>query len=97
MSRLARNGTVEHVSRNQFHRREREQGNIHFPCSADHEQDWQPYPVDPYTLATSDTSNITSFVWNNEEVSPRHYPLDPILPIGEPNYNSLEYVPTSTF
>ena len=25
------------------------QGNIHFPCSADHEQDWQPYPVDPYS------------------------------------------------
>ena len=20
---------------------------IHFPCSADHEQDWQPFPVDP--------------------------------------------------
>ena len=19
-----------------------------FPCSGDHEQDWQPYPVDPY-------------------------------------------------
>ena len=30
-------------------RRERGQGNIHFPCSADHEQDWQPYPVDPYS------------------------------------------------
>ena len=22
---------------------------IHFTCSADHNQDWQPYPVDPYT------------------------------------------------
>ena len=22
---------------------------IFFPCSADHEQDWQPYPVDPYS------------------------------------------------
>ena len=21
---------------------------IFIPCSADHEQDWQPYPVDPY-------------------------------------------------
>ena len=31
-----------------FLRRERGQGNIHFPCSADHVQDWQPYPVDPY-------------------------------------------------
>ena len=30
-------------------RRERGQGNIHFPCSADHVQGWQPYPVDPYS------------------------------------------------
>ena len=29
-------------------RRERGQGNIDFFCSADHEQDWQPYPFDPY-------------------------------------------------
>ena len=28
--------------------RERGQGRINFPCSADHEQDWQPYPVGPY-------------------------------------------------
>ena len=34
-------------------RRDRRQGNVHFPCSADHEQDWQPYPVDPYA-ATCD-------------------------------------------
>ena len=25
------------------------QENVHFLCSADHEQDWQPYPVDPYS------------------------------------------------
>ena len=39
------------VSRDQILRREREQKyepNI-FPCSADHEQDWQPRPVDPYS------------------------------------------------
>ena len=24
-------------------------GNINFPCSADHVQDWQPNPVDPYS------------------------------------------------
>ena len=24
-------------------------GKFHFPCSADHVQDWQPYPVDPYS------------------------------------------------
>ena len=22
---------------------------LYFPCSADHEQNWQPYPVDPYS------------------------------------------------
>ena len=52
MSRLTRDGTAEPVSRDQIFRRERGQGNIRFPCSADHEQDWQPYPVDSYTLAT---------------------------------------------
>ena len=29
--------------------RERGKGNIRFPCSADHKQDWQHYPVDPYS------------------------------------------------
>ena len=29
------------------------QCNIPFSCSADHEQDWEPYPVDPYS-ATCD-------------------------------------------
>ena len=48
MSRLTRDGTAETVSRDHILRRERGQGNIHFPCSADHEQDWQPFPVDPY-------------------------------------------------
>ena len=43
-------GTAKPVSRDQILRREREQGNIHFfPCSANHEQDWQPYPVDPHS------------------------------------------------
>ena len=48
MSRLTRDGTAEPVSRDQILRRERGQGNIIFPCSVDHEQDWQPYPVDTY-------------------------------------------------
>ena len=50
MSRLARDRTAEPVSRDQILRPEREQGSIciNFPCSADHVQDWQPYPVDPY-------------------------------------------------
>ena len=49
MSRLTRDGTVEPVSRDQILRRERGQVNTNFPCSADHEQDWQPYPLDPYS------------------------------------------------
>ena len=48
MSRLTRDGAAESVSRDQNLRRERGQGDI-FPCSADHEQDWQPYPVDSYS------------------------------------------------
>ena len=49
MSRLTRDGTAEPVSRDQILRHARGQGDIHFPCSADHDQDWQPYPVDPYS------------------------------------------------
>ena len=49
MSRLTRDGTAEPVSRDQILRRERGQENINVPCSADHVQDWQPYPVDPYS------------------------------------------------
>ena len=47
-------GTAEPVSRDQFLRRERGQGNIHFSCSADHEQDWQLYLVDPYSCYVCD-------------------------------------------
>ena len=47
--RLARDGTAEPVSRDQILWHERGQGNIHFSCSADDVQDWQPYPVDPYS------------------------------------------------
>ena len=46
MNRLTWDGTAEPVSRDHVLRRERGQRNIHFfPCSADYEQDWQPYPV----------------------------------------------------
>ena len=55
MSRLARDGTAEEpVSRDQILRYVRGQGNIHFPCLADHEQDRQPYPVDPYSAIMCD-------------------------------------------
>ena len=54
MNRPRRDGTAEPVSRDQILRRARGQGNIHFPFSADHEQDWQPYPVDPYSAICDD-------------------------------------------
>ena len=64
MSRLTRDGTAEPVSRDQILRRECGQGNnINFPCSADHEQDWQPYPVDPYScynVMTTHTNRINT-------------------------------------
>ena len=34
---------------------------IHFPCSADHEQDWQPYPVDPSLVICDDHTYIHTF------------------------------------
>ena len=36
-------GTAVPASRDQILRRERGQRNIHFPCSADHKQDWLPH------------------------------------------------------
>ena len=57
-SRLTRDGTAETVSRDQILRHERGQGNIHFPCSADHVQDWQPYPVGPYSCYMCDHTYI---------------------------------------
>ena len=33
---------------------ERGQGNTHFSCSANHVQDWQTYPVDPYSCYMCD-------------------------------------------
>ena len=60
MSRLTRDGTAEPVSRDQILRHARGQGNI-FPCSADHEQDWQPYPVDPYSAICDDHTYIHTY------------------------------------
>ena len=37
---------------------ERGQGNIRFPCSADHKQDWQPYSIDPYSCFMCDHTYI---------------------------------------
>ena len=66
--RLTRDGTAELVLRDQIQRRERGEENIRFLCSVDHQQDWQPYPVDltlakyyDHTYMVIDTSpNITN-------------------------------------
>ena len=62
MSRLTWDGTAEPVSRDQVLRHARGQGNVHFPCSADHEQDWQPYPVDPYSAICDDHTYIHTYI-----------------------------------
>ena len=62
MSRLTRNGTAGPVSRDQILRHAQGQGNIHFPSSSDHEQDWQPYPVDPYSAICDDHTYINTYI-----------------------------------
>ena len=47
-------GTSLRVHLGYFLRHERGQGNIHFSCLADHVQDWQSYPVDPYSYYMCD-------------------------------------------
>ena len=61
MSRLTRDGTAEPVSRDQILRRERGQGDSDVPCSADHEQDCQPYPVNPYSCYMCDHIYMSQF------------------------------------
>ena len=68
MSRLTWDGTAEPVSRDQILRRERGQGKFRFPSSVDHEQDWQPSPVDPYSAESADHT----FTLFDEEISYRH-------------------------
>ena len=60
MSRLTRDGIAEPVLRDQILRHERGQGNVYFPCSAAHEQDWQPYSVGPYSCYMCDHTYILS-------------------------------------
>ena len=57
---LTRDGKADPVLWDQFLRQKREQENIHFPCSADHEEDWQPYPVDLYSAIYYDHTHIHS-------------------------------------
>ena len=70
MSRLTRDGTAEPVSRDQILRHARGQGNVHFSCSADHEQDWQPYPVDPYSAICDDHTYIHTYCQESAGIGP---------------------------
>ena len=54
---------VELVSRDQILMRKRGQRTIHFPSSADHEQDWQPYPVDPYFAICNDYTYMHIYIY----------------------------------
>ena len=75
MSRLARDRTAEPVSRDQRLRHERGQGNIRFACSADHKQDWQPCPVDPYSCHMCDHTyrRLRLQVWADSQNPDREY------------------------
>ena len=69
MSRLTQDGTAKPVSRDQILRRERGQGNLQFPWSADHEQDWQPYPVDPHSAICNDHTYLhTTYIRDGESL-----------------------------
>ena len=55
MSGLTRDRTAEPNSREDKNiRREQGQGKFRFPCSAEYEQDWQPYPVDTQSAESHD-------------------------------------------
>ena len=60
---MTRDGTAEPVLQAQILRREREHGKTHVPCSADHEQDWQPYPVDTYSATSGDQTYSFDPTW----------------------------------
>ena len=51
MSRLTRDGPGANEDRKKNN----------FPCSADHEQEWQPYPVDPYSVRCGDNTYMHTY------------------------------------
>ena len=57
---MTRDETVEPNSRDQTLRRERGQGKFDFPCSADHEQDWQSYAVGAQSAESDDHTHTHS-------------------------------------
>ena len=85
MSRLTRDGTAEPVSRDQVLRHAQGQGNVHFPCSADHEQDGQPYPVDPYSAICDDHTYIHTYMRPIDDVA---YELSTLVELIIPSCRS---------
>ena len=62
MSGMTRDGTAEPVSRDQILRLERGQGINRFACLADHEQDWQPHPFEPYSIESAVHTYIYAYI-----------------------------------
>ena len=62
MSRLTRDGTAEPSREAKFSGTHGDRGIFISPCSADHEQGWQPYPVDPYSAICDDHTYIYIYV-----------------------------------
>ena len=54
---------VRPTSQERTRGQEKMQEKMHFSCSADHVQDWQPYPVDPYCGKSSGRTYIHTFVF----------------------------------
>ena len=64
-----RDGTAEPVLRGQILRRVRGQEDNHFSCSAEHEQDGQLHPVDPYSAIICDDHTYQSHVGHRSNLS----------------------------
>ena len=94
MSRLTRDGTAVPVSRDQILRHARGQGNINFPCTADHEQDWQPNPVDPYSAICDDHTYLHNLCATNQKPVPWVFII--VIRIGNPGDLTNQLTPTNT-
>ena len=77
MSRLTRDRTAEPISRDRILRRVRGQGTFIFPFSADHKQDWKPYPIDPYSAICDDHTYI-----HHAEAVRAFWPVQPVAITG---------------
>ena len=94
MSRLTREGTAKPVSRDQILRHARGQGQYYFPCSDDHEQYWQPYPVDPYSAICDDHTYIHTYIYDDDHTCYMHWAYEYALSYHN-NENEKSYRPCS--